>query len=134
MSGISGYADLSVVKLNASQYASALADGTALSNAIYVVNDDHFDVFGEQVKNVAPATDLSDAINLEQLSTSVGTVSSHVDTLVQGISSSIDALSDGIGSLSDGISVMSSSVNSVSSQVSIISSSLSEKSSISIDN
>ena len=44
-----------------------LDDGTCLSNAVYIVEVPNIDAFKQQIKNVAPATELSDAVNLEQL-------------------------------------------------------------------
>ena len=34
---------------------------------MYIVSSDYVETYGQQIKNVAPATDLSDAVNLEQL-------------------------------------------------------------------
>ena len=61
ISGISGYSDLSVIKLSANEYASLLTSDQLLSNALYVVEDEYEDMYGMQVKNVAYPTDLSDA-------------------------------------------------------------------------
>ena len=68
ISNINGYSDLSVVRLNAADYGTLLANNQVLSNALYVVEDDHEDAYGRQIKNVADATDLSDAVNLGQMS------------------------------------------------------------------
>ena len=53
--------DLSVIKLNADEYASLVVASAILSNCLYVVEDNYKDVYGEQIKNVAYPTDLSDA-------------------------------------------------------------------------
>ena len=45
-SGASGYSDLSVVKLLASEYGDLLSTGMLLSNVIYVVEDNYFDGYG----------------------------------------------------------------------------------------
>lgn len=47
ISGISGYSDLSVVKLGADEYASLLTSNALLSNCLYVVEDDYIDAYGE---------------------------------------------------------------------------------------
>lgn len=65
ISGITGSNDLSVVKLSADEYAQMLDDGTCLSNAIYIVEAPNIDAFKQQIKNVAPPTDLSDAATKE---------------------------------------------------------------------
>ena len=59
--------DLSVVKLSADDYHELVANGEALSNVIYIVENDAVNAYGHQIKNLAPGTDLSDAVNLEQL-------------------------------------------------------------------
>ena len=46
----------------------------ALSNAIYIVSSDTLNMYGEQIKNVADGTDLSDAVNLNQLCTVVQSI------------------------------------------------------------
>lgn len=77
ISGITGSDDLSVVKLSADEYAQMLDDGTCLSNAIYIVEAPNIDAFKQQIKNVAPGTNLSDAVNLAQLnavSANAGTI------------------------------------------------------------
>ena len=76
ISGVSAYSDLSVIRLSAAEYANLLTSDSLLSNAVYIVEDDHEDAYGRQIKNVAPGTDLSDAVNLEQLAqTSATTLS-----------------------------------------------------------
>ena len=71
ISGISGKNDLSVVKLNADEYANLLIGGQLLSNALYVVEDDYIDAYGQQLKNLASPTDLSDAATKEYVDSAV---------------------------------------------------------------
>ena len=61
ISSVSGYSDISVVKLGASEYSNLLTSDSLLSNALYIVQDDHIDAYGQQLKNLAEPTDLSDA-------------------------------------------------------------------------
>ena len=75
ISSISGSNDLSVVKLSAAEYAQMLDGGTCLSNAIYIVEAPNIDAFKQRITNVAPATDLSDAVNLEQVSSAIADLS-----------------------------------------------------------
>ena len=65
ISSTSGYSDLSIIRLSASEYENLPQEQRQLSNALYVVEDDTGDNHGKQIKNLAPGTDLSDAINLE---------------------------------------------------------------------
>ncbi len=48
------------------EYAQLLSSGVPAST-LYVVSSLELDAFGQQVKNVAYASDLSDAVNLEQM-------------------------------------------------------------------
>ena len=57
--------DLSVIKLSADEYMGLVASDSTLSNALYVVEDDYKNAYGQQIKNVAGPTDLSDAVNKE---------------------------------------------------------------------
>ena len=47
ISGISGYSDLSVVKLSADEYAALLTSNQLLSNALYIVEDNYIDAYGQ---------------------------------------------------------------------------------------
>lgn len=60
-------ADINMLHISQASYAQLVAADEVLSNALYVVSADYIDAFGEQIKNLAPGTDLSDAVNLEQL-------------------------------------------------------------------
>ena len=79
ISGISGQNDLSVVRLSADQYAQMLDDGTCLSNAIYIVDTPEIDAFKQQIKNVAPPTDLSDAATKEYVDNALANVQIPTD-------------------------------------------------------
>ena len=61
ISGISGYNDLSVVRLSSNDYASLLTSDSIVSNCIYIVDDEFTNAYGRQIKNVASPVDLSDA-------------------------------------------------------------------------
>jgi hypothetical protein len=56
--------NLNVLHIDSSEYQNLVANDSADNSTIYIVSSDNFDVFGEQIKNVADATDLSDAVNL----------------------------------------------------------------------
>ena len=74
ISGVTGSNDLSVVKLSADEYAQMLDGGTCLSNAIYIVEASNIDAFRQQIKNVAPPTDLSDVATKEYVDTALTNV------------------------------------------------------------
>ena len=79
ISGIQGYSDLSVIKLSAFEYDQLVADDQTLSNNLYIIEDEFEDAYGQQIKNLAPGTDLSDAVNLEQLSNALSDVQIPTD-------------------------------------------------------
>jgi hypothetical protein len=58
------HSDLNVIHISNDDYSDLLVSDNIDSKTIYIVSSDNFDVFGEQIKNVADATDLSDAVNL----------------------------------------------------------------------
>lgn len=49
-----------MVKLLADDYHELVVNGKALSNVLYVVENDAVNAYGRQIKNVADPTDLSD--------------------------------------------------------------------------
>ena len=59
--------DLSVIKLSADDYYELVANEEALSNVIYVVDDDKINAFDQQIKNLAAGIDDTDAVNMAQL-------------------------------------------------------------------
>lgn len=71
ISSISSYSDLSIIKLSSDEYVNLLISNALISNAIYIVEKDYIDAYGQQIKNVASAVDLSDAVNLGQLSNAI---------------------------------------------------------------
>jgi hypothetical protein len=58
------HSDLNVIHISNDDYSDLLVSDNIDSKTIYIVSSDNFDAFGEQIKNVADATDLSDAVNL----------------------------------------------------------------------
>ena len=85
ISGISGYSDLSVVKLGANEYASLLTSDALLSNAIYIIKDDYIDAYGQQMKNLAAPSDLSDAATKGYVDNVSGDVQSIVSTIYDSL-------------------------------------------------
>jgi len=53
--------------ISQSDYSKLVVEDNILSNALYIISSDNMDMMGEQIKNLADATDLSDAINLHQM-------------------------------------------------------------------
>ena len=89
LSGVSGHNDLSIIKLDAAAYGNLLTSDSLISNAIYVVQDDHVDAYGQQMKNLAAGTDLSDAVTVQQLNTKVDNYDGKINDLSNKIDSKI---------------------------------------------
>lgn len=73
--------DLSVIKLSKEEYANILHDNASQPNALYIISSDFKDAYGQQVKNMAPGTDLSDAVSLEQLQMVSAAINTDIQTL-----------------------------------------------------
>jgi hypothetical protein len=56
--------NLNVLHVSNDDYSNIVNSDGVDSNTIYIVSSDVFNAYGEQIKNVANATDLSDAVNL----------------------------------------------------------------------
>lgn len=82
--GVSGYTELSVVKLTKEAYENLVANNACNPKTIYVVSSDYIDAYGQKIQNLKDATDDADAVNLKQLS---NTVSDTSDTLTGIINS-----------------------------------------------
>ena len=52
------------------EYEQILEDGP-LSNVLYIVSGEYESAFGKQIKNLSAGTDLSDAVNLEQMQSAI---------------------------------------------------------------
>jgi hypothetical protein len=70
--------NLNVIHIDNSEYSNLVANDSVDNSTIYIVSSENFDVFGEQIKNLAPGTDLSDAVNLEQLNSVETSINSNV--------------------------------------------------------
>ena len=58
---VSSYSDLSVIKLSSNEYQDLVDSDATLSNALYVVESDFINAYGQQIKNLSAPSDLSDA-------------------------------------------------------------------------
>ena len=67
------------------EYAEMLTAGTLLSNELYVVSSDNQNMYGQQIKNVASPTDLSDAAT-----------KGYVDDLSTRITAAANEYADGV--------------------------------------
>lgn len=100
ISGIAGYNDISVVKLSANEYEQLVVDGNALSNCIYVVEKSFIDAYGEQIRNLASPTDLSDAATkkyVDDTASRLGTLSN--DLAIQNFYNTLTSTTEGIDTI-----------------------------------
>lgn len=76
--GISAFNDLPYVSntqhITYENYAQLLKNGNIDPQMVYILSNDYVDCFGEQIKNLAPGTDLSDAVNVEQLNDAISSI------------------------------------------------------------
>jgi len=54
--------DLVLQHISQEDYDQLVVDDKALSNSLYIVSADYVETYGQQIKNVAEPTDLSDAV------------------------------------------------------------------------
>ena len=59
--------DVNLQHISQEDYERLVEESAVVSNWVYFVSSEYEDAYGQQVKNMAPGTDLSDAVNLEQL-------------------------------------------------------------------
>ncbi len=86
-------ANLSVVKLSTSEYEDMIVNGTTLSNCLYIVDNSFVDMYNEQIKYLAPGTDPTDAVNMQQLSSAISDFLSAVPDSYKTYDSILSSLS-----------------------------------------
>lgn len=80
---------------------------------MYIVSGDFINAYGSQVKNMSAATDLSDAVNFEQLLSVRSDVGTSINSLVSNLYNSLSAVDvDPLSSL-DESSKMSTLISAV---------------------
>ena len=71
---------------------------------MYVISSDYIEAYGQQMKNLAPGVDLSDAVNVEQLNT-VSTLANYYSksetSSATEISSALSSISSALSGLED---------------------------------
>ena len=68
------HADANILHVSQEEYNQLVADDATLSNTVYVISSDYIEAYGQQVKNLADPTELSDAAT-----------KGYVDNAVQGV-------------------------------------------------
>lgn len=83
--------DLEIQHVSMQEYEQILEDGP-LSNVLYIVSGEYESAFGKQIKNLSAGTDLSDAVNLEQVTQISSSLYQHFDGLMGNLESLINSL------------------------------------------
>lgn len=67
--------DFNVKHVSQEEYHEIVnSDDGADSKTLYIVSSDALNLYGEQIKNLAPGVDLSDAVNVEQLNAAISSI------------------------------------------------------------
>ena len=109
---MSGYSDLSIVKLSKNEFDNLAAtdDSIMCANTLYVVDSDYIDAYGQAISNVV-MDDLSgktpsEATNKTYVNAKIGETEKYVNTQIESLSNALSVISNAIKSdpiLSDGI-------------------------------
>ena len=106
---VGAYTDLSVVKIDKDAYDLGVIGGTLLSNVLYILQANYVDAYGQQLKNLAAPTELSDATPKKYVDDNVAVAS-------QALSDYIDeqvtiASEDFSNYVDDTVNVVSTDIN-----------------------
>lgn len=74
-----------MVHISQDDYNQLVASSAVLSNTLYIVSSDYVETYGQQIKNVAPGSDLSDAVNVEQLQNAISAALSGLEGILHEI-------------------------------------------------
>ena len=85
---VSAYTDLSVVKISKTSYELSAVSDMLLSNVLYIISDDYLDAYGQQIKNLAAPTELSDATPKKYVDDNVTTARQALSDYVESSTSS----------------------------------------------
>ena len=98
---VSGYSDLSIIKLSSNEYQDLVDSDATLSNALYVVESDFVNAYGQQIKNLANPNDLSDAATKGYVDKRFNLISSN--SILSSVFNSINAGGVGVITLEQSI-------------------------------
>ena len=85
---VNAYTDLSVVKIGKTSYELSAVSDMLLSNVLYIISDDYLDAYGQQMKNLAAPTELSDATPKKYVDDNVTTARQALSDYVESSTSS----------------------------------------------
>ena len=92
--------DLSVCNVSDTEFHQLVAEDKCESNVIYVVSSDYINAYGQQLKNVAAPTELSDAATKEYVDAQISLLSAmHYMTKDEVVQISRDVLKNSIQSI-----------------------------------
>ena len=106
---VSAYTDLSVVKISKTSYELSAVSDTLLSNVLYIISGDYLDAYGQQIKNLAAPTELSDATPKKYVDDNVTTARQALSDYVESSTSS--ARTDLSNCVKDTLNAVSTVIN-----------------------
>jgi hypothetical protein len=73
--------ELKIQHISQDDYHNLVSSGKINNETIYLISSETLNLYGEQIKNLAPGNDLSDAVNLEQLTSAIISSEAKTNTL-----------------------------------------------------
>ena len=106
---VGAYTDLSVVKIDKDAYDLSVIGDTLLSNVLYMLQSNYVDAYGQQLKNLATPTELSDATPKKYVDDNVAVASQALsDYIDEQVAIASEDLSDYVD---DTVNVVSTDIN-----------------------
>ena len=98
---VGAYTDLSVVKIDKDAYDLSVIGDTLLSNVLYMLQANYVDAYGQQLKNLATPTELSDATPKKYVDDNVAVASQALsDYIDEQVAIASEDLNDDLASIS----------------------------------
>ena len=108
---------LNVAHIDAADYHAMVKAGTVDANTVYVVSSEYLNAFNEQIKNVAPGTEETDAVNYGQLSSAVDELEGRINNIVaEGLGVEVINLSNDLRTLSTQVGDLTIEVDNISAE------------------
>ena len=106
---VGAYTDLSVVKIDKDAYDLSVIGDTLLSNVLYILQANYVDAYGQQLKNLATPTELSDATPKKYVDDNVAVASQALsDYIDEQVAIASEDLSNYVD---DTVNVVSTDIN-----------------------
>ena len=87
---------LCAIHISQDDYYQRVKDGQISSNVLYVVSSNYINAYGQQLKNLAAPTELSDATTKEYVDSISSSLNAQIQKLSDDLSSEISSLEDNV--------------------------------------